>query len=189
MPELMSPVIAPDRFAAAQPILTGADGLVLRPWSEADAPAVYEAFQDPAIRRWHVRTAESVEQVRQWIPRWRSAWSIGEGQWAVTTSGELAGRIGLRHTDLAEGVTELAYWTMPAWRGCAVTPRAAHILTRWAFDDIGFDRIELTHSVHNEPSCRVAAKCGYLLEGTLRGAGRHSDGRHDMHLHARLRTD
>ncbi|MFI7524004.1 GNAT family N-acetyltransferase [Nocardia salmonicida] len=78
---------------------------------------------------------------------------------------------------------------MPAWRGHGLASRAAHLLTRWAFDDIGFHRIELTHSVHNTPSCRVAAKCGFTLEGTLRDAGRHRDGRHDVHLHARLRTD
>jgi RimJ/RimL family protein N-acetyltransferase len=122
----------------------------LRPWTDADAPTVYEGFQDPAIRHWHVRTAESIEQVRQWILQWRSAWSTGNGQWAVTSNGEVAGRIGSRQSDLT---------------------------------------IELTHSVHNVASCRVAAKCGFPFEGTLRGAGRHSDGRHDMHLHARLRTD
>lgn len=188
MPELMPGVVDPAQFTAAQPVLTDG-GLELRPWSDADAPAVFEAFQDTEIRRWHVRTADSIEQVRQWIPRWRSAWSTGNGQWAVTLDTQMAGRIGLRRSDLAEGVTELAYWTMPARRGQAVAPRAARLLTRWAFDEIGFERIELTHSVFNEPSCRVAAKCGFPLEGTLRGAGRHHDGRHDIHMHARLRTD
>ncbi|MET9211447.1 MULTISPECIES: GNAT family N-acetyltransferase [unclassified Nocardia] len=190
MPELLPPVVDPDRFAATpQPHLSGVDGLTLRPWAEADAPIVYRAFQDAAISRWHVRTAESVGQVRRWIERWRTAWSAGNGQWAVTVDDEVAGRIGLRRSDLGEGHTELAYWTLPAWRGHEIAPRAAHILTRWAFEDIGFDRIQLTHSVHNAPSCRVAAKCGFVLEGTLRGAGRHRDGYHDMHLHARLRTD
>ncbi|MFD9547343.1 GNAT family N-acetyltransferase [Nocardia salmonicida] len=189
MPELMSAVVDPGTFTTAQPTLTGTDGLALRPWTAADARTVYEAFQDPAIRHWHVRTAESIEQVRRWISRWSAAWSTGNGQWAVTSNGEVAGRIGLRQSDLTEGVTELAYWTLSAWRGRSIAPLAANTLTRWAFDDIGFDRIELTHSVRNPPSCRVAVKCGFAFEGTLRGAGRHSDGRHDMHLHARLRTD
>ena len=34
---------------------------------------------------------------------------------------------------------------------------------------------------------KVATKSGYLLEGTKRSAGVHDDGRHDMHLHARVR--
>ncbi|MFD3430269.1 GNAT family N-acetyltransferase [Nocardia fluminea] len=189
MPELMSAVVDSATFATNQPTLAADDGLTLRPWIDADAPSIYEAFQDPAIRHWHVRTAESIEQVHRWIVRWRSAWSSGNGQWAVTSDGKVAGRIGLRQSDLTEGVTALAYWPLPAWRGHSIAPRAANMVTRWAFHDVGFDRIELTHSVHNLPSCRVAAKCGFPFEGTLRGAGRHSDGRHDMHLHARLRTD
>lgn len=39
------------------------------------------------------------------------------------------------------------------------------------------------------PEARGAAKLGFAVEGTLRGSGRHADGWHDMHLHARLRTD
>jgi hypothetical protein len=38
-------------------------------------------------------------------------------------------------------------------------------------------------------SCKVATKAGYLLEGTKRSAAVHDDGRHDMHLHARIRED
>jgi hypothetical protein len=33
----------------------------------------------------------------------------------------------------------------------------------------------------------VAVKAGFLLEGIKRSAAVHSDGRHDMHLHARFR--
>jgi ribosomal-protein-alanine N-acetyltransferase len=59
-----------------------------------------------------------------------------------------------------------------------------------ALDDRdGFHRLELTHSLANAASCRVAHKVGYRLEGTLRQHGLHADGWHDMHLHARLETD
>lgn len=51
----------------------------------------------------------------------------------------------------------------------------------------GFHRLHLDHSTRNHASCRVATKSGYLLEGTMRSAGLHDDGRHDMHLHARVR--
>lgn len=50
-------------------------------------------------------------------------------------------------------------------------------------------RLELAHSVRNPASCRVADKAGYRLEGTKRQEGRHADGWHDMHPHARLRSD
>jgi RimJ/RimL family protein N-acetyltransferase len=47
----------------------------------------------------------------------------------------------------------------------------------------------LDHSTRNHASCRVATKSGYLLEGTKRSAAVHDDGRHDMHLHARIREE
>ncbi|MFC6010482.1 GNAT family N-acetyltransferase [Nocardia lasii] len=117
MPEFNSPAVDSGVFATEQPTLVGTDGLTLRPWTDADAPVVFAAFQDAAIRRWHVRKADSLNEVRPWIRTWRSAWHAGNGQWAVISGGEVAGRIGLRRSDLTEGVTELAYWTMPAWRG------------------------------------------------------------------------
>jgi RimJ/RimL family protein N-acetyltransferase len=47
----------------------------------------------------------------------------------------------------------------------------------------------LDHSTRNHASCRVAVKAGFRLEGTKRSDAIHSDGRHDMHLHARIRGD
>ena len=75
---------------------------------------------------------------------------------------------------------------MPARRRQDVASRAVDALTRWAFDDVGFHRLELTHAVHNLPSCRVATKTGFDFEGVKRRAGLHLDGWHDMHLHARI---
>jgi hypothetical protein len=57
----------------------------------------------------------------------------------------------------------------------------------WALDEIGFFGLHLDHSTRNNASCRVATESGYLLEGTKRSAGLHDDGRHDRHLHARVR--
>ncbi|MBW8820072.1 MAG: GNAT family N-acetyltransferase, partial [Streptomyces sp.] len=74
-------------------------------------------------------------------------------------------------------------------RGRGVAARATVVLSRWALDDIGFNRLELMHAVRNEASCRVATKTGFVLEGTKRSAVLHPDGWHDMHLHARVRGD
>jgi ribosomal-protein-alanine N-acetyltransferase len=83
----------------------------------------------------------------------------------------------------------LSYWVMPAQRGSGVAARAARALTRWAFDVVGLHRVVLQHSTANLASCRVAAKLGFPVEGTLRGALLHADGWHDAHVHARLRID
>ncbi|MCU1642217.1 MAG: rimJ [Nocardia sp.] len=193
MPRSVPAIVAAEIFTkAAQPVIPAGEGLVLRPWLRRDAPEVFAAFQDPAIQRWHARTAESVEEADDWIELWLHAWSGGvDANWAVADShtGHVVGRASLRSMLLSQGLAEMAYWVAPRARGQGVAPRAVAALTAWAFDEIGFHRLELRHSVHNPQSCRVAMKSGFALEGTNRSATLHADGWHDMHMHARVAGD
>ncbi|AKZ54728.1 Acetyltransferase [Streptomyces ambofaciens ATCC 23877] len=193
MPYLTHPVLPAGTLSRTpQPTLPTGDGLVLRPWRAEDAPAVHAAFQDPVMHQWHIRTADSEEEVRGWIAEWQQAWEHERAvQWAVAdAAGEgLLGRVALREIALGDGVAEVAYWTTAAARGRGVAARATQALARWALDEIGFQRLELSHAVANEASCRVARKAGFTLEGTKRSALLHPDGWHDMHLHARVRGD
>ncbi|BCJ26389.1 GNAT family N-acetyltransferase [Actinocatenispora sera] len=198
MPSLIEPVVPPGRMSGIpQPVLTEPPGgsstargaLLLRPWRDADAPALARAYQDPAIRRWHARSMNE-DEARDWIRQRAERWSAEAGaDWAVSSDGTLAGRIGLRTVDLTEGLAEVAYWTLPAARGHGLAGRALGRLTRWCTDELQLHRLELLHAIENTASCRVAEKSGYRYEGTLRQSVPHADGFHDMHLHARLATD
>jgi ribosomal-protein-alanine N-acetyltransferase len=172
---------------AEQPVLTGEGDLVLRPWRPDDAAAVLEAHSDPVIQRWHRRSMDSVEEAQALIASWADEWTAEtRACWAVTdNAGTRLGRLSLR-TTLGLGTGEVGYWVLPVARGAGVAPRAVQAATAWALGDLGLHRIELVHSVANHASCRVAAKAGYELEGTMRGALLHVDGWHDMHLHARI---
>ncbi|QEU95543.1 GNAT family N-acetyltransferase [Streptomyces kanamyceticus] len=193
MPFKIQDIVESGTFARQeQPAIPVPGGLVIRPWAATDAPAVYEAFQDPVIQRWHARVAESESEALGWIEEWRASWAEErDAYWAVADAGtdEVAGRIALKSLLLADGQGEVAYWTMPSARGRGVAPRSVVALTRWAFDEVGLHRLELTHATANEASCKVALKTGFAVEGTKRGAGLHEDGWHDMHLHARIRGD
>ncbi|MGW4566779.1 GNAT family N-acetyltransferase [Streptomyces sp. NPDC004561] len=193
MPYLTSPVVAAGTLArTAQPTIPTGDGLRLRPWRAGDAPAVHAAFQDPLMHQWHIRSCDSAEEAAGWIAAWQQAWeSERDAQWAVddADTGRLLGRVALRQILLGDGVAEVAYWTVPQARGLGVAARATTALAHWAFEEIGFHRLELTHATTNPASCRVAAKTGFVLEGTRRSALLHPDGWHDMHLHARVRGD
>ncbi|WP_406455884.1 GNAT family N-acetyltransferase [Streptomyces sp. NBC_01622] len=174
-----------------QPELPVAGGLLLRPWEEWDAPAFLSAYQDGEIRRWHTRRPTSETQVREWFDTYRQDWKREQGgHWAITRGGdEVLGRTVLRGLDFDDGTAVVAYWVLPAARDAGVASRGLAALSTWALDEIGFHRLELDHSTRNHASCRVATKSGYLLEGTKRSAAVHDDGRHDMHLHARIRED
>ncbi|MFI0710340.1 GNAT family N-acetyltransferase [Streptomyces inhibens] len=179
--------------ASAQPSLPShGSEVLLRPWEADDAPVLQRAFQDPSIQRWHTHHVTSREEAQEWITASHRSWQRERAaQWAITRAGggEVLGRMALRWMDLLHGLAECAYWVLPNARGTGVAPRALATLATWALDEVGFHRLELAHSVDNEASCRVATKTGFVLEGTRRSAHLQLDGRHDMHLHARLQGD
>jgi len=189
MPRLVPDVVPAGRLRdQQQPVLTAADGVTLRPWRRADAPALLDAHADAEIQRWHRRRLDSLAEAEQLIAAWAQAWDAETGgTWAIV-AGEpaaVAGRLSLR-VRLADGIGECGYWVLPWARGAGLATAALTALTSWALADLGLHRMELVHSTANQASCRVAEKAGYQLEGTLRVAMLHLDGWHDMHLHAAI---
>ncbi|NNH68824.1 GNAT family N-acetyltransferase [Nocardia uniformis] len=184
--------IAPGTVSGSpQPRLPATGNLLLRPWESADIPSFLSAYQDGETRRWHTRRPSTETQVREWFDAYRQDWQQERGgHWAIAGDGdETLGRIALCGLNFDDGVAGVSYWVLPAARGAGVASRALSALTAWALDEIGFHRLQLDHSTRNHASCRVAMKSGYLLEGVMRSAAVHDDGRHDMHLHARIRGD
>ncbi|MFD8389281.1 GNAT family N-acetyltransferase [Streptomyces sp. NPDC059680] len=163
MPYLNSPVVPAGTLARVpQPSLPGGDGLLLRPWQAKDAPAVYAAFQDPLMHQWHIRSADSEQEVADWIAQWQSCWTDEcQAQWAVVDADtdELLGRVALRQILLDDGCAEVAYWTVARARGRGVAVRATTTLSRWAFEEIGLHRLELSCWPPSCSSARSSAPC------------------------------
>lgn len=107
MPRLTAAAIASGTLAGSeQPFITVGSGALLRPWKLTDAEAVVQAFTDPDIQRWHVRSAESEDEVRGWITTWQSGWAAEtEANWALADSrtDKLLGRMSLKGIDLHDG--------------------------------------------------------------------------------------
>lgn len=189
VPLLTPPVVPPGSLAALPQPEIEADGLLLRPWRPSDRPAVLAGYADPAIQRWHCRSMTAGE-AGDWIAAWPDRWHAETGAgWAVTEAGQVAGQISLRRILLADGLAEVSYWVLPAARGRRIAPRALAALAAWCFGTLRLHRIELCHSTGNLASCRVARTAGFAWEGTKRAEAWHTDGWHDMHLHARLHDD
>jgi len=191
MPTLSQPVLARGRMAALpQPTLLTASGLTIRPWSTEDCDDVLRAFSDSAIRMWHLTEIKTTAEAEEWIEVRQRSWSaeIG-GNWAVADQANgIVGRVGLRDVNLFAGHAESTYWVLPEFRRKGIAVAAMTELARWTLDVLGIHRLIVTHSTKNHASCGVAEKVGFNFEGTMRSQLMHTDGWHDMHLHALIQS-
>jgi RimJ/RimL family protein N-acetyltransferase len=166
--------------------------VLLRPWRDEDAGAVWAARQDPEIRLWNSPGSSSPEEVAGFLRR-RADWSEGDhASWAIADAAtdQVLGSVSLHEIDPEQGDAQIGYWTVPAARGRGVAPLVVDAVCRWAFAVLPIDRIELFHAVDNPASRRVAEKAGFTREGHLRRSYRYGDGaKHDELLWSRLADD
>lgn len=173
--------------------------ILLHPWgrSSADTDTLLDglliAAADPLIGLWNPLAISDRDDALGWLEARDGGWDAGVGASFAArnaTDGALLGSVTVRWVDRADGLAMIGYWTLPTARGRGVATRATRAVTTWAFRTADARRIEVAHAVGNNASCRVAHRCGYLPEGTLRDSHRFGDGAyHDEHLHARLATD
>jgi RimJ/RimL family protein N-acetyltransferase len=179
-----------------EPVEITAGRLYLRPWEPHDVQAVYAALQDLDVRQWSPGAASitDLEGARAWIEQRNREWEWGvRAAFAVldATSGAVLGSVAIRDIDPLLGFGTIGYWVLPEARGHGVATQALDTISRWAFASLGLHRLELRHAIENRPSCRVAEKAGYRLEGLLRESFRRDvdEPFHNEHLHAQLATD
>ncbi|MFF5759317.1 GNAT family N-acetyltransferase [Streptomyces longwoodensis] len=183
----------------APPVLRG-NGLVLGAWdaeSDADADAWWRGQADEEFLRWNtpLRPVTDLASSRESLRA--KAWQTAEGtsvsfRIADAENGTVLGHVGVNMIDRVTRSGRVGYWVLPGARGRGVASRALTLAARWALGEGGLYRLELGHALGHEASCRVAERCGFPYEGTLRGAmfeaGRQ-DAFRDVHLHARLADD
>jgi RimJ/RimL family protein N-acetyltransferase len=149
-----------------------APSLALRPWQDSDIPAIVTAHCDEAMRRWLVRPIHDADEARAWLADQDTGWADDAHlSWAIEEDGTVVGCFVIKAANPPETLaTGVGYWTVAEARGKGIASRCVEAATEWLFggqDFIPADEIELLHTVGNEGSCRVAQKCGYVLDSVL----------------------
>jgi RimJ/RimL family protein N-acetyltransferase len=171
----------------------GTGRLVLRAPRAEEAADALELLRDPDVRRWNPAPAVvDLNSAAEWSRRCAD-WSAGDhATFSILDSatGAYLGVVSLHSIDPVQADAEIGYRVTPRARGRGVATEAVTAATAWAFENLPLVRIELAHAVANRPSCAVALRAGYPLEGLLRQSFVYGDGRrYDEHLHARLAGD
>ena len=137
--------------------------LLLRPWEDADAGALFRLASDPAVgpaAGWKPHT--SVEESLSII---RTILSV-PGTYAIVLkeSGELIGSCGIAPTDAQgapENELEIGYWIGKPYWGHGYAPEAVKALLAHCFAERQTEGVWCAYFDGNEKSRRVQEKCGF----------------------------
>ena len=157
--------------------------LLLRPWREADIPAILAICQDPEIQRWTTVPSPYRLEHAQWFVREFTPKGFTSGDEAtfgvfVAETGEIAAAVGLggltRH-GAGRGVrtAEIGYWANPATRGRGYVTEAVREVIRWGFAELGVQRVFWQACDGNDASRRVIEKLGFTMVGLQRNSHEH----------------
>jgi RimJ/RimL family protein N-acetyltransferase len=92
-----------------------------------------------------------------------------ESFFAIAVDGQAVGGIGfVPHQDVERVSSEVGYWLGETFWGRGITTEALIAVTSYAIATHGFTRLFALPFAHNEASCRVLEKAGYVLEARLR---------------------
>jgi RimJ/RimL family protein N-acetyltransferase len=132
------------------------------------------------------------ERVERWL---RDSWvdppELEAWEFAVADEGSDAflGAIMIHSCDWKNKRAEVGLWIAAPARNQGVGSGALDLLLGWAFDDLGFERIEMTALPENESIAHIAEKLGFKYEGRLRKRNYERGRRVDLLIWGLLKDD
>lgn len=159
--------------------------LVIRMPEMGDALDVFEALRHslPALKPWlpfaqqepelH-RTEDNLrESIADFITRKDLRLHI-----FLKETGEFVGSTGLHRINWSIPKFEIGYWLNTKFEGNGYMMEAVNRLTRFAFEELGANRVEIRCDEENGKSRAIPVKIGYELEGILKSDSLSGDGKH-----------
>jgi RimJ/RimL family protein N-acetyltransferase len=200
------PILAHQAKSASQNTLS--DGVIsLAPFELADATTVMQWDADSDIQHWFdwplmppaadaATSAARLLSAQQTVRAKWALWDASEEFAFIIRSvetGQGMGWIDLQPRGSGRG--NIGYGVLPGKRRMGAATRGVMLASRYAFDVLGWFRLEICTIADNVASAAVARKAGFQLDGVLRSYGafeKHQPflgQRFDWAIYSRLRTD
>ncbi len=113
-------------------------------------------------------TREGVTTYHQSVEAKWAARELLDFQWYEKASGRLIGKGGLHSFNWMVPRGELGYWLRTSMTGQGFCREAVMAMTAFSKQHLGLARLEIRSDPRNTASRRVAERCGFTLDGTLR---------------------
>ena len=181
------PLVFPDPPLAA-------DGIVLRGLVPGDVPWITAACSARELSRYipAIPYPYAEADAEGFIERAARAWAESSAATFVISQapdGASLGTIGLHLAAGDAGLAEVGYWLARQARGHGAATIAVQLVSRWAFTELGIERLSLQTAPGNVASQRVAERAGFTREGLLRAWMPTPGGRRPSVMFSLLATD
>ncbi len=167
------------------------ESVTLRPVREADLDALYDAHTNIRNRGAYFPLGVMSEPAFRREFAENGFWQKTEGMLVIESpEGEIAGHIEFFHPVSYWDAFELSYQLYAdQYAGRGFVTEAVQLMVDYLFGSKKEHRIHLVIVPENSASRRIAEKCGFVLEGTVRGAFFNGGRNRDVLLYSLLRTD
>jgi ribosomal-protein-serine acetyltransferase len=158
--------------------------VVARPYGVDDADEVFAAIEESREHLWPWlpwgAQHQSVEDTRDFLLRSQAAWLLREGDLHVgifaASSGRFLGGAALHVHGWNVPAFEIGYWLRSSAQGHGYVSETVRLLTDFAFESLGAQRVMIRCDARNIRSAAVAERLGFMREGRLRHDARDATG-------------
>ena len=168
--------------------------VLLRPFRFEDTLQLYQAVQETLkeLRPWMSWANENYSEVtaREYISITRARWEEHTlYAFAITHEYKIIGVCTLSSIHPIYRYCNLGYWVRRTRHGQGIAGRAAKLVARFGFENLGLIRAEIVIAAGNTASRRVAEKIGAHYEGVLLNRMVVGKSIYDAHMYSLLPSD
>ncbi|MGZ9233905.1 MAG: GNAT family N-acetyltransferase [Anaerolineales bacterium] len=170
------------------------ENLLLRPFRLTDSTQLFEAVRESLteLKPWMSWATEGYTELtaREYITIARARWDEHTFYaFAITHADEILGACTLSSIHPIYHFCNLGYWVRSSCHGQGIAGRAAKLVARFAFENLGLIRVEIVIGIGNQGSLRVAQKIGAHDEGMLSNRMVVGSSIYDAHMFSLLPSD
>ena len=167
------------------------EDISLRPLQADDAKDIYDTIdaQREYLGRWlpFVAATTSVAVTQAFVD---SAVDAEDKTYTIRGGDKFMGLIGFKATDKENCKSEIGYWLSAEYQGQGIMTRAVDLLCKYAFEELGLNRVQIKCAVGNTPSRNIPGRLGFQFEGIERAGELFPDGSFaDIEVYSLLKNE